>query len=576
MGAPAVQVEIAFDSNFTTPAVDRTWTDVSEYLRGTVYLSYGRSDPVSQVGPSTCTVQLRNEDGRFTAGKASSPYYPDVKLDRPLRVTVTPDGGSPSVRFLGYIDAWPTEWPMGTDLGSVTTTVSATSRMGRMAARNTLEATVVESAKLTSAVQVWRLNDQTDSLFAAPVFDNEWGPLSVVGTGYPLTFGGDWVQFSGGQYLSGGSIDPAAMPQFTLAATFVATGQPTLQGYSGIFSNFGLATGSSLIDGQQHRMMVVYDTGTYEAFLDGVSQGTESHDGSVLPLLAGIGFIGLIRDLTLWPTLLTAPDIETDYLASTGLVGLTTSEALELLAAYGQIPPAELDVPAVGATTMGGLDLSGLALLDAMRVVESTEGGLLLDGRTGLLVLQARRARFGSSPTVTVAMDDEEVATDYSPVLDRGLLRNDVTGTNAATSFGEAFSYRVIDAASQAEYGVAGGSVEVNAANPEEANAAASWIVAKYSQPQPRVPQMSVDLLGLNDGARVDAFLTAFIGDRIRLEGRPSQDSTSEVELFIEGGSETYAPDAASLTWNLSPVTVEDSLFVIDTDSINGPAFIAY
>src|SRR4051812_19367515 len=112
MALPNVKVEIAFDSGFSTAEGSRTWTDVSAYVEGSesLEIGYGRSDELSVPDPNHLTVTLDNRDGRFTPAKASSPYYPNVKKGKPIRVTVTYNAVA-YVRFVGYIDAWPLVWP---------------------------------------------------------------------------------------------------------------------------------------------------------------------------------------------------------------------------------------------------------------------------------------------------------------------------------------------------------------------------------------------------------------------------------------------------------------------------------
>jgi hypothetical protein len=57
----------------------------------------GRTTEFDDVGPSTCTLVLRNDDGRFTPDSAGSPYYPDVIEGRRVRVTVTKGSDVPAV-----------------------------------------------------------------------------------------------------------------------------------------------------------------------------------------------------------------------------------------------------------------------------------------------------------------------------------------------------------------------------------------------------------------------------------------------------------------------------------------------
>lgn len=79
-----------------------TWTDISQYVdvaQQGVTITRGASDELSETQPGTATLLLDNVDGRFTAGNALSPYYPYVRRNAPLRVSVavmpTQSGSAP-------------------------------------------------------------------------------------------------------------------------------------------------------------------------------------------------------------------------------------------------------------------------------------------------------------------------------------------------------------------------------------------------------------------------------------------------------------------------------------------------
>jgi hypothetical protein len=92
MALPVALVEVAFNAGVNTPAASRTWTDVSAYVEGDISITGGRGDEDDQVSPSTCSLTFDNRDGRFTPERVASPYYPNVKLGRPLRVTMLGSG----------------------------------------------------------------------------------------------------------------------------------------------------------------------------------------------------------------------------------------------------------------------------------------------------------------------------------------------------------------------------------------------------------------------------------------------------------------------------------------------------
>ncbi|MER7738896.1 LamG-like jellyroll fold domain-containing protein [Streptomyces sp. NPDC096538] len=68
-----------------------TWTDISRYAdvaQQGVSITRGASDELSETQPGTATLRLDNADGRFTPGNPSSPYYPFVRRNAPIRIAV--------------------------------------------------------------------------------------------------------------------------------------------------------------------------------------------------------------------------------------------------------------------------------------------------------------------------------------------------------------------------------------------------------------------------------------------------------------------------------------------------------
>lgn len=161
MANPIGKVEIAWDSDFSTPEGSRTWTDVSDRAEGDSEIGgpYGRSDELSSVAPAAWSVTLDNRDGRFTPGNASSPYYPNVKIGKPIRVTTTYNG-VPYVRFTGYIDEWPIVWPDGSS-AACTVTVTATSRRARLGNTAPLPSAIRTAYTETNPKYVWPMDEDT-------------------------------------------------------------------------------------------------------------------------------------------------------------------------------------------------------------------------------------------------------------------------------------------------------------------------------------------------------------------------------------------------------------------------------
>ncbi len=181
----------------------------------------GRQDERSQADANTLTLTLDNRDGRFTAGKTSGAYYPNVKLGRPIRVTADPVDGAVKTRFLGFIDEWPTEWD-DTD-AYARATITATSRLSRLGAQSELRSIVEETILADSPAAYYTLGEPEGATQANDSSGNGATPLLLAGdASLPLVFGNATgpgtdgltaAQFAGGQYLSGGAYAPTGSSQ---------------------------------------------------------------------------------------------------------------------------------------------------------------------------------------------------------------------------------------------------------------------------------------------------------------------------------------------------------------------------
>jgi hypothetical protein len=83
---PTTKVEISFVSAWN--AASPTWVDVTSYVRS-VQINRGREADLNSFDNGTATVELDNRDGRFNPSNTASPYYPNVKPRRQIRITAT-------------------------------------------------------------------------------------------------------------------------------------------------------------------------------------------------------------------------------------------------------------------------------------------------------------------------------------------------------------------------------------------------------------------------------------------------------------------------------------------------------
>ena len=592
---PDVQVEIAFNSGYSTPAASRTWTDVSTYaeLAEGIDIGFGRGDEVSTADANSLRLTLDNSDGRFTAARTASPYYPNVKIGRPIRVTATPVGGSASVRFVGYIDEWPIEWD-GTD-AYAKAAITARSRLARLGQSTSLKSIVEEEILDTGPEAYYTMGEPSGATQANDSSGGGRSPFTQAGAGAAVTFGTATgpgtdgltaASFAGGKYLK--------MPQAFTAEAFecffsisaapaspvglLFTGRPDSAnavtiGTDGQLHNvIGSGSSPSVADGAVHHLAWTgLSSGTI--FLDGVSVitgagGPGSVGGSVDWVVGAApgwadAFTGTVSHVAIYATPTPADGewvVHTDV-GLTGFAGDTPAARLARYASYADIATAEQSLD-TGVDTIAHFDITGSTALDAMRKVEATEGGVLFDGRDNTLTFHDRDRRYDAAAGLTLSMTTQQVEADYQSKLDRSALVNIADAQNIDGTI----TARVENVTSRDEYGVHSTSLEVASTNIEAPLQAASWRVNKYSTPSARVPSLSVNLLPFAPADQA-SILAATIGTRIDVTGHPSQAANGTESYFMEGYTESIGPESYTLTFNVSPGAVYLNVWQLDSST---------
>jgi len=109
----ALTVEVGFSTtagsgtvpiNSTLASI--TWTDITEHVRE-VSTSRGRSSELDTYSAGSCQVLLDNRTRLFDPENSAGTYYGKLTPFRPIRIRVTPAGGTIRSIFFGFIDQWP-------------------------------------------------------------------------------------------------------------------------------------------------------------------------------------------------------------------------------------------------------------------------------------------------------------------------------------------------------------------------------------------------------------------------------------------------------------------------------------
>ena len=273
-----IKAEIALGADVTGNPALWSWTDISAYVRtadGTkVKINRGRRNDSGSVSPATATFDLNNADGRFCTQLPTSPYYPLLAVNTPVRLSVSTDsGGSWSTRFSGYLSGLPTSWrgPGGSDSWVSVTADSIIRRLAEEPSRTPMRGTAPNLA-LGRCIEYWPMEDLKTATQAASVFAD----------GIPMTAGGS-IEMGASSPPSGS----AATPQSDYA--FMAANPPSLSGVVRPYTDTGewSAVGMFKVDAESvvEQVLVDCDINHGESSVD-PDQLRLVIDGNVLSLRA--------------------------------------------------------------------------------------------------------------------------------------------------------------------------------------------------------------------------------------------------------------------------------------------------
>lgn len=632
--------------NFSIPT-SPTWTDITTYV-----LTTGAGQPISITGParqdeqadttpSTCSFTLINDDGRFTPGRAASPYYPHILPGVRVRVSETVSGTTYN-RFDGYVDSWERTVTGPSSL----VTVSATDILARMGTFQPLQSLYVEECLLDAPVALYPLTEPDGSLSAGNIAATSQASLAVAqskygggdvafgaGTGLPtdgvaslmlnstLTTGsGDDLK---GYYLSGAAPTlPAgygtAEAWFVVSSTMLAA----LNRHTGVSASplavplFAFTSGSTVVgglglvsldtttirvcwmtvdsdgnvtyfyngninvnDGGLHyaaaslapsgnTSVVVVDGNSSTTMTLGISALTSgmstvvgatggTYYGSSTPL-----FRGTVAYAALYPTALSAARMTAHYTAGkTGFAGESTGTHVSRLLAYRPNTGSS-----VGTTsgTVGLHATTGETLQQALLDTAKAEGGIVYANGLGQITVRGRSANYNPSSVVTLDVSKDQVQADLSFRIDTQQLENDVTVSrvNGATQ-------RVLDATSQATYGVRAVSDTLIVNTDVDALAAASWRLNSRKTAVVRSPSVSVDLLTETSTTFAQAVLAVKPLDVVTVSNMVATSApASSVQEQVQGWSEQIGVDVWTVSFFTTPLPV--AVMSWDGDAAHG------
>lgn len=368
-------------------------------------------------------------------------------------------------------------------------------------------------------------------------------------------------------------------------------------------------------DGKWHQLMLgiaATNAGTGTAImslvLDGATalpggggnSGSGVTSGNLTQIIVGAGYDGLLNNgliscgasniaevAWLWAdmpvtgthTATAPPDAASHYAAATtGFLGESTDSRIARIARYAGVPiptttvsnPMGMGVAtryaggtapwtslAAGAHLVGVQSMAGRKPLDVMQEAAHTEGMPLYVNRSGYLAIQASTARQNTSPAWSVNALDLDPSTQVAD--DFAYTTNQMTVTPnsqaAQTVIGGTGSAGRL---SQAKYGIYDGSQATASVSPTEAQSLGLGIIQLRADPAPRLAPLALEasttaLLPGYGNAWYDAVLATNISTPVRLTNAPAVLGGGNVDVLIEGWTETITAGSHLFAFNVSP-----------------------
>lgn len=590
-----IKCEIAFD---TPPGSSSpVWTDVTAWLLAHAAhaprIRRGRQDEFADVQPGTLALTLDNSDGRFTAGRAASPYYPNVKRGRRIRLSAI-YAGTTYYRFDGYVDRWPQQW-IGSAAKYAEAQLTATDRQARLGRAGMLRSIVEEEYLLDAPHAYYPMGDAEGSVAAGQGAATTQPALSVTqtGSGGTLTFGAGTgpgtdgltapvftpASSSAGKYLSA-TLSPAIVASAYVVEAFINTTTAsraiaTVTTEGGGYQRLEIdATGrvqavnptttvpgptTNVTDGATHHVAVHCDTATdiTTVYVDGVAGTATADTGAPSDLRAiNVGanesgtalFAGTMAHAAINTGATAARILAHHQAGATGFAGERSDQRISRIATYAGIPAADQVLEPGLTTAVVAQDTTGQSPSALLQALVQTENGLLFVDTQGRLTFHSRSHRYNQ--TISYALDGTagEVGADLLFVEDDFGLANDVTASRPG-----GITARAVNQASIDEYQRYRADLQLLTSDDNEVASAAQWRVNNYGTPLQRCPQVNVDLL--TQPAKIADVAGTDLGARIQLTNLPGQAAAATVDLNIEGYTETIGLDVWDIDINASPAS---------------------
>ncbi|RNM13289.1 hypothetical protein [Nocardioides pocheonensis] len=587
-GLPTVQV-LLDDGTGTFPFDITSKVLIADGWR----FSRGRQDWQGGVTSGDLSLTLNNADGRFTPGSTILATPSPIKVDQRIRIKETVNATT-FTRFTGYVKSWPVAWPATVSSWS-TVRLVATDAQAR-AERQVLKSVVDEEFGIDTPIAYYPVDDAAGTVLATDRSGNQHDPLALSGSGVlgdtsrgltsamlhstgvlQASYGAAGVPAVGVCFAFSASPVTATVTigAFGSSATdFIGTGFGIFQiSSSGNLYNLvfyiagnganGIASSTTVADGNLHVAEVQYSGGTWTLYLDGSAVGSLA--GSAPSPVALLRFVGdtfntnaTVAQVALFSTATGSARAASRAKAIlTGFAGESGVARITRLAGYANLPVGTLDA---SLTNVAAAETAGRSPWDALQQAANAEVGVVyFDGSGNLTFHNRNRPAAKTAPDLTLSA--AYITPDVQPVTDDQQMVNYVEGTAAGTGTTQV----VRNTASEASHGRYPTSVEYLVQTDQEVTDRINWIVGNFAEPTTRYGTLTINLYAMT-APQAAAVLSAIeIDCWLQVTSMPSQNTGgTTADVVVEGYAEEVTASSWKLTCNVVSKSLTDCLILGD------------
>lgn len=224
--------------------------------------------------------------------------------------------------------------------------------------------------------------------------------------------------------------------------------------------------------------------------------------------------------------------------AVAGYASESTKDRATRLCAEEKVPFwfGEILTGTVGATTQLMGPQGTTSLYDQLQLCESTETGILFDGRQGQITIMNRTGRYNHAVNLALDISQGHFGWPWKRTRDTQAMTTEVTVSSPTGS-------TVVATASSAlvqRVGIKPQQVSVNAYRDQGLDQHAAWWLAQGVSRKGRYPQIPLQLHA--SPTLIRSYLEMDVGGRVQVVNLPGELPPDALELIAEGGTDLIDP----------------------------------